>query len=238
MKSRNKNRASASTPAAGERAEKRSTTDSRAEKKRRSKAKPAGDQTQENGDERDIVPRRGGGASDSFVDADGKRWIVVADIARPHGVRGELRLRVRSGDPTLILSRPQIRLRDATGRTRDAHIDAARPVDRALLVELEGVVDRDAAEALRGVEVLVQRDHFPPLEEGEFYACDVVGARAELTSGQLVGTVAGLGTYPTCDVFLIDHDGVRLEVPNLPQFVESIDIAAGLVKLHTIEGLS
>lgn len=169
--------------------------------------------------------------------APGDRWIAVADVARPHGVRGELRLRVFSGDPSLLLRRPPIRLRDAEGRTRDARIVAARPVDRAVLAQIEGVGDRDAAEAMRGLEILVHRDEFAPLDEGEFYACDIEGARAELLTGELVGTVTGLGTYPTCDVLLIDHDGKRLEVPILPQFVESVDAAAKLVKIVTLEGL-
>jgi 16S rRNA processing protein RimM len=165
------------------------------------------------------------------------RWIAVADIARPHGLRGELRLRVFSGDPTLLLGRPVIRLRHADGKTTDARIATARPADRALLVRLDGVDDRNAAEALRGAEVLVERDDFAPLEEGEFYACDIEGARAELVTGELVGTVTGLGTYPTCDVLLIEREGGRLEVPILPQFVESVDTAAKVVKLLTLEGL-
>ncbi len=170
------------------------------------------------------------GASDA-------RWIAVADVAKPHGVRGELRLRVFSGDPSLLLRRPPMRLRDAEGRIRDARIVTARPVDRALLVQIEGVDDRDAADAMRGLEVLVQRDDFAPLEEGEFYACDIEGARAELVTGEVVGTVTGLGTYPTCDVLLVERDGQRLEVPLLPHFVESVDPDAKVVKLVTIEGL-
>lgn len=165
------------------------------------------------------------------------RWIAVADVARPHGVRGELRLRVFSGDPTLLLRRPPVRLRDAEGRTRQVHLTSVRPVDRAVLVEIEGVGDRDAAEALRGAQVLVERDEFAPLDDGEFYACDIEGARAELTTGEVVGTVTGVGSYPTCDVLLIERDGERIEVPILPQFVESVDTSAGLVRLLTLDGL-
>lgn len=168
----------------------------------------------------------------------GPRWVAVAELARPHGVRGELRLRVYSGDPSLLERRPPIQLRMPDGALREARIRAARNADKALLVELEGVGDRTAAEALRGAEVLVSRDEFAPLDEGEFYACDIEGARAELVTGEVVGTVTGLGTYPTCDVILIEREGGRLEVPMLPQFVESVDAGAKVVKLVTIEGLT
>ncbi len=165
-------------------------------------------------------------------------WIAVAEIARPHGVRGELRLKIYSGDPTLLQRRPPIQLRDAGGKVTAGRIAATRHADKALLVQLEGIVDRDAAERMRGKEILVERKEFAPLEEDEFYACDIEGARAELVTGELVGTVTGLGSYPTCDVLLIDRDGARIEVPILPHFVDSIDAAAKLVKLVTVDGLS
>lgn len=143
-----------------------------------------------------------------------------------------------SGDPTLLTRRPPIRLRGEDGEISSATLLSTRHADKALLAQLEGVGDRDAAEALRGKEVLVERDAFEPLDEGEFYACDIEGARAELVTGELVGTVTGLGTYPTCDVLLVEHDGKRLEIPLLPQFVESVDTDAKLVKIVTLEGLS
>jgi 16S rRNA processing protein RimM len=162
--------------------------------------------------------------------------VAVAEIARPHGVRGELRLKIYSGDPTLLQRRPPIQLRDADGKLSAARIAAARHADKALLVQIEGVTDRDAADRLRGKEILVERTEFAPLEEGEFYACDIEGARAVLVTGEPVGTVTGLGSYPTCDVLLIDREGGRIEVPILPQFVESVDAAAKLVKLVTVDG--
>lgn len=165
-------------------------------------------------------------------------WVAVAEIARPHGVRGELRLKIYSGDPTLLQRRPPIQLRDAEGKLHAARIASARHADKALLVQLEGIADRDAAELMRGKEILVERKEFAPLEEGEFYACDIEGARAELVTGELVGTVTGLGSYPTCDVLLIDREGGRIEVPILPHFVESVDAAAKLVKLVTTDGLT
>ncbi len=165
-------------------------------------------------------------------------WIAVAEIARPHGVRGELRLKIYSGDPALLQRRPPIQIRDADGKVSAGRIAATRHADKALLVQLEGIADRDAAERMRGKEILVERKDFAPLEEDEFYACDIEGARAELVTGEVVGTVTGLGSYPTCDVLLIDRDGARIEVPILPHFVESIDAAAKVVKLVTLDGLT
>src|SRR5580698_1587005 len=133
-------------------------------------------------------------------------YVAVAEVARPHGVRGELRLKVYNPDSDLLTRRAgaAVRLRLPDGSERDVAVLHAREANKALLVRLAGVDDRDAAEALRGAEVCVPRDAFPPLAEGEFYACDLEGARAVLRSGEEVGRVTGLVSYPTCDALVVD----------------------------------
>lgn len=169
--------------------------------------------------------------------ADG--YVAVAEVARPHGVQGELRLKIYNPASDLLARKPRVRLRLADGAVRDTAILVAREVNKALLVRLEGVDDRDAAEALRGAEVCVPRESFPALEEGEFYACDVEGARAVLKGGEEIGFVSGLTSYPTCDVLVIERaSGERIEVPLLEPYVGAIDVAGGVVEILTLDGLA
>jgi|SRR6185503_9095635 len=168
-----------------------------------------------------------------------RRYVPVAEVARPHGVRGEIRLKVYNQDSDLLLRRPAVRLLLHDGRSRDAVITSARDVNKAILVTLAGVDDRDAVEALRGARVEVARDAFAPLGEGEFYACDLEGARAVLPSGEEVGTVSGLASYPTCDVLVIQRaaGGASIEVPLVEAYVASVDVERGVVELVTLDGL-
>jgi 16S rRNA processing protein RimM len=167
-----------------------------------------------------------------------RRYVPLAEVARPHGVLGELRLTVYNADSDLLLHKPPVRLRLSDGSERDARVTSARENNKALLVRLEGVVDRDQAEALRGALVCVARDAFPPLDEGEFYACDVEGAQAKLASGEVVGTVRGLRSYPTCEVLVVERAGGReLEVPLVETFVGSIDVERGEVTLQSLDEL-
>ena len=167
-----------------------------------------------------------------------RRWIPVAEIARPHGVRGELRLKVYNVESDLLAHRRDVLLRMPDGEERTAHIASARPVNKAMLMQLRGVDDRNAADGLRGAVLCIPRDEFPPLEEGEFYACDLEGARAVLASGEEVGRVRGLRSYPTCEALAIEG-GARgaIEVPLVDAFVEEVDIENGVVRLVTIDGL-
>ena len=164
--------------------------------------------------------------------------VAIGEIARPHGVQGELRLKLYNPDSDLLARRPRLRLRLGDGSLREATITSAREVNKAILVRLADVEDRDAAEALRGAEILVPREAFPALEDGEFYACDIEGARAVMSSGEEVGTVTGLASYPTCDVLVIERSsGGRVEVPLLDAYVGAVDAAAGKVEIRTLDGL-
>jgi 16S rRNA processing protein RimM len=167
-----------------------------------------------------------------------RKLVAVAEVARPHGIQGELRLKVYNPGSDLLGRRPPVRLVEPDGNERDARITAVREVDKGLLVRLADVDDRNAAEALRGAIVCVPRASLPPAEEGEFYAWDVEGARAVLRSGEVVGRVAELASYPTCDVFVVVRDnGKRLEIPLVEAYIGRVDVERGVVELVTLEGL-
>jgi 16S rRNA processing protein RimM len=101
------------------------------------------------------------------------------------------------------------------------------------LAKLEGVNDRDQADALRGALVCVRRSQFPELEDGEFYAVDVIGLEVVVTDedSRVLGTVRDYVQYPTTSVFVVDcAAGGTLEVPVLEQFIEQVGRERVLVK--------
>jgi 16S rRNA processing protein RimM len=163
--------------------------------------------------------------------------VAVAEVARPHGIKGELRLRVYNEESDLLLEKPPIRLVLADGTERPTKIVAARRANKAILVKLAGLVDRNAAELLRGAKLMVPRDQLAPLEDGEFYACDLEGAKV-LLAGEEIGRVKTIKDYPTCDALIVEREAkTTLEVPLVDAYVASVDPAAGVVELVTIEGL-
>ena len=96
----------------------------------------------------------------------------------PHGVRGELRLRLYNRDSDLLLEQDEVLLRFPDGEEQEVSVDGARRADDAILMRLHSVDDRDRAEELRGGDRLRPPGRISgPLAEGEFYACDIEGAR-------------------------------------------------------------
>jgi 16S rRNA processing protein RimM len=167
------------------------------------------------------------------------RWVALAEIARPHGVWGEVRVKVYNTDSDLLPSRQEVLVVRRDGREDTIELESIRPASAGyLLVKFRGVDDRDAADALRGSTLAVRRDEFPPLPEGEFYVCDVIGARLLGPSGE-VGTVIDLTTYPSTDVLVVELDGApqqRAEIPLVEDFVDRVDTTLDQVVLRS-EGL-
>jgi 16S rRNA processing protein RimM len=166
-------------------------------------------------------------------------WVPLAEVMRPHGVRGEVRLRPFNRDSDLLLDVDEVLVRFGEGDEQEVSVDGARRANDAILVKLHSVDDRDRAEELRGALVCVRREAFPPPGDGEFYACDLEGARVTVEGGEELGKVTELRTYPSVDVLVVAaaDGGSPWEVPLVGAFVKSVDAVAGLVTLATLEGL-
>ena len=100
----------------------------------------------------------------------------------------------------------------------------------AVLARIDGIADRNAAEALKGVRLYVDRARLPEPEEGEFYREDLVGLAAVLADGTAVGTVQSVEDYGAGDVIEIARPGERpLLMPFTDATVPEVDIAGGRV---------
>lgn len=170
-------------------------------------------------------------------------WVPLAEIARPHGVQGEVRLKPYNRDSELLLEQDEVLLRFPDGEEQEVSVDGARRANDAILMKLHSVDDRDRAEDVRGAVVCVRRGAFPVLEGGEFYACDVQGARVVLhkegSEPEDVGRVRELRTYPSVDVLVVDASdgGTPWEVPLVDAIVQSVDTSSNVVTLVTLDGI-
>jgi 16S rRNA processing protein RimM len=167
-------------------------------------------------------------------------WVPLAEVARPHGVRGELRCRPFNRDSDLLLELDEVLVRFPEGDEQEVSVDGARRANDAILLKLHSVDDRDRAAELREALVCARRGEFPALDEGEFYACDIEGARvvAEEPEREL-GRVMELRTYPSVDVLIVAAaDGGRpWEVPLVEGIVQRVDVTGGMVVLSSFDGL-
>jgi 16S rRNA processing protein RimM len=140
------------------------------------------------------------------------RWIALAEVARAHGVRGEVRLRLYNTESDVLLGVDEVLVRLPDGEEHEVSVDAARRADDAILMKLHSVDDRDRADELRGARLCVRRSVLPPLEDGEHYDCDLEGLEVLVGEGdarKAIGRVAEVRHYPAMDVLFVPTEGKR-----------------------------
>ena len=160
-----------------------------------------------------------------------KRYLEAGRIVNTHGVRGEVRIQPWTNRAEDLCRYKRLRIGDRMVSLRSARVHKG-----CVIVSLEGVEDMDAAQALRGLVVCIDRED-ASLGEDEVFLQDIVGLRAVAAdTGETLGTVADILELPAQNVYVIRGDREIL-VPAVPEFIRGIDLAAGTVIVSLIEGM-
>jgi 16S rRNA processing protein RimM len=130
--------------------------------------------------------------------------ITLAAIAGPHGVRGELRLKLFADSIAALSAHDIVLVNGAPRRLLHVGGTAKSPTAR-----LEGVGDRSAAESLRGTLIEVERDALPPLDDGEYYHSDLLGLPCFDQDGSAIGTVSAVENFGAGDLLEVELEGGR-----------------------------
>ena len=157
--------------------------------------------------------------------------ILVGVVGAPHGVRGEVRLKSYTEDPMALAGFPAVWVGPTAARL--LRITAARRLkDDMLVVRLDGIGDRDAAQALTNAQLFVAREDFPAPDEDEFYHADLIGLAVVLPDGRAVGAVAAVANFGAGDLIEVAPEtGESFYVPFTRAFVPTVDLGARRVIL-------
>ena len=164
------------------------------------------------------------------------RRILLGRIAGAHGIRGEVVIHAHTQAPENIGAYGP--LSDADGR-RMFTVVSARVTQKGVVARREGVIDRNAAEALKGVELYIDRERLPVTDADEFYHADLIGLAAVDPSGEALGTIVAVHNFGAGDLLEIRlaATGKTEFIPFTDQVVPEVDIAAGraVVVMPTID---
>jgi 16S rRNA processing protein RimM len=154
--------------------------------------------------------------------------ILLGRISGAHGIRGEVVIHAYTVAPQDIGAYGPL-FDEAGGRL--FAIASARATAKGVVARLEGVGDRTAAEALKGVELYVDRDRLPAAAEGEFYHADLIGLAALDPEGKRIGEIVAVQNFGAGDLLEIRlaASGKTELVPFTDATVPGVDIAAGRV---------
>lgn len=154
--------------------------------------------------------------------------LLVGVIGAAHGLRGDVRVKSYTGDPSAIgFYGP---LHDAAG-TRAFEFETLRHLrDDVFVARFKGVGDRSAAEALVNTSLYAARERLAPVEEEEFLHADLIGLAAETAAGEKLGRVVAVQNFGAGDLIEIAPPaGETLLVPFTRAIVPLVDLANGRV---------
>ena len=160
--------------------------------------------------------------------------LVVGRLGRPHGLKGELTVAVRTDDAqgrfvpgSQFLTDPDVGV---------LTLAAARSHTDRWVLRFEDVESREDAEDLRDVELLVDTSRDEP-EEDAWPVAALVGLRAEHVDGPVLGAVVALDAGVAQDLLVVDTGRGRVLVPFVAELVPEVDVAGGRVLLDPPGGL-
>jgi len=153
--------------------------------------------------------------------------VLVGEIVAAHGIRGAVKLKSYTADPAAIAD--YCPLTDQTGR-RSFRLKVVGMAKTTPIAEVEGVRDRNAAEALRGTRLYVDRDRLPPTEEDEFYHADLIGLPVATVAGEPFGKVLAVYDFGAGDMLEIRMpDGRVVHMPFTKAAVPVVDVRGGRI---------
>jgi 16S rRNA processing protein RimM len=163
-------------------------------------------------------PGEGGGVSD---------LILLAEFGRAHGLKGEVRLKSFTADPRAVAAYGPLTAAD--GRTvviKPTVRPAPGGAPDMLIVQVEGVTTREAAEALNRLRLFVERSRLPAPDEDEFLLADLIGLAVVSPAGEALGTVVDVPDYGGGDLLEIapPGGGPTVLLPFTKAFVPVVDL--------------
>jgi len=154
-------------------------------------------------------------------------------VVKPHGLTGEVWLDLGTDAPERLPELPALNLAGPAG-ARPAVVEYVHGITGGrVIVKLEGIDDRDAAEAIRDHVLQVARAALPPPPDGTFYEFQLVGLRVVTAAGADLGRVQRILRTGANDVYETE----RALIPAIASVVRTIDLERGEMVVEDVDGL-
>jgi 16S rRNA processing protein RimM len=166
---------------------------------------------------------------------DRQKSLCIGVITGAQGLRGAVRIKSFTADPVDIDAYGPV---SDEGGKRTFELKSIGQSKGVVVATLTGVTDRNAAEALKGLQLFVSRDRLPPAEDEEYYHADLLGLAAELVGGEPLGRITAVYDFGAGDAIEVTQTGGGVVmVPFTKAAVPTVDLSAGKVVIDPPAGL-
>lgn len=165
------------------------------------------------------------------------QMVMVGEIVRPHGLAGAVKVRATTDDPQRFSLLEDVKLlRD--GRTLGEYRVTRVQIGKGeVFVKFQGVDDRNQAETLRGAGLMIPREARVRAAADQYYHFEIIGLPVYTATGELLGEIVDIETFPAHDVWVIRHGERQHLVPAVKAFIKDVDVQNRRVVIAPIPGL-
>lgn len=161
-------------------------------------------------------------------------FVAIGKIMKPRGIRGEAFLLPLTDFPERFNDLDAVRVESPDGAFSSLDVAYVRAYGPRTAIKFQGIDTPEDVGRLRGHFVLVTHDAVHPLPEDAFYVFQIEGLPVETASGQRVGQVVEVLSYPANDVYVVDRNGEDVLIPAVREFVR---VDKDKIVVQEIEGL-
>lgn len=163
------------------------------------------------------------------------RFLVIGQVVKPHGVRGEVRVTPHTELPERFTWLETVYVGEVDPQL--VTVEDARLHKSVVLLKLAGYDDRDAAESLRGQWLQVPEEEGIPLQEGEYYLYQLEGLLVYSEAGDRLGELVGVIETKANNVFVVQGSRGEILLPDIDDVIKEIDFENGRMTVHLLPGL-
>ncbi len=154
-----------------------------------------------------------------------KSNFTIGKVLKPRGLKGEFKIETYTSNSARFS-----RLKKLSIGGADYEIEKISMEGAFGYVKLKGVDTIEAAELLRGKDIVANRNDLPPLEKGRYYVADMLGIDV-IVGGNTVGEIVDILQYGSADVYVVKNGDAKLSFPALKQLIKSVDLEKGEIVL-------
>ena len=160
------------------------------------------------------------------------RFIPIGRVVAPWGIRGEVKVEVLTDFPDRFSCGEILYLQG-----RAVTIKSSRYRGNTVILKLDTIDNRNAAELIRGANLEVPSTELKPLPKGEYYRFQLLGLEVQNTEGKLLGQVSDVIQTGSNDVYEISSDTGKFLIPATDEVIKSIDLDKRFMVIELLKGL-
>lgn len=159
-------------------------------------------------------------------------FILLGKVAKPHGIRGEIKVYPYSGQPENFNAYRKVFMASDSGRELLPYaVEQSRVQGKLAVLKLTGCSTREDAQNLVGREIWLLRRDLPPPDDSEYYWLDLENKQVVTEDGQELGKVAAIFATGAHDIISVTGSGREYLIPVHEEFIVRIDDVKVVLRL-------